>query len=56
MENKSFDYNQLNSIEKFEILQQIEEDKEDYYSALKVKMINEKWTSHEDLKKELGLE
>ena len=36
-------------------LKEIEEDKEDYDSALKVKMTNEKWTSHSALKKELGI-
>ncbi|MBI5787636.1 MAG: hypothetical protein HZA78_02110 [Candidatus Schekmanbacteria bacterium] len=34
---------------------QIEEDKADYYSALKVKRGNKKWVTHENLKKELGL-
>jgi len=36
-------------------LKEIEEDKEDYYSALQIKMKNKKWKSHEELKKELGL-
>jgi hypothetical protein len=36
-------------------LKEIEEDKEDYYSALKVKMKNQKWKRHHDLKSELEL-
>jgi len=40
-----------NLIEVIEML----EDKEDYDSATKVKMTNEEWTSHSDLKKELCL-
>lgn len=36
-------------------LKEIEQDKSDYYSTLKVKMKNKKWTSHTVLKKELGL-
>ncbi|MBN2080346.1 MAG: hypothetical protein JW838_15350 [Spirochaetes bacterium] len=36
-------------------LKEIEQDKKDYYSALKIKSENKKWTKHEDLKKELGL-
>ena len=36
-------------------LKEIEEDKKDYYSVLKVKKENKKWIKHEDLKKELGL-
>lgn len=36
-------------------LKEIEEDKKDYYSALKIKNNNKKWIKHEDLKKELGL-
>jgi hypothetical protein len=36
-------------------LKQIEEDREDYYSALKVKIENKKWKSHKELKTELGL-
>jgi len=34
----------------------IEQDKNDYYSAIEVKRKNKKWTSHENLKKELGIE
>ncbi len=36
-------------------LKAIEEDKDDYYSALQVKMENKKWKTHEELKKDLGL-
>lgn len=35
-------------------LKEIEEDREDYYSALQIKMKNKKWRTHEDLKSELG--
>jgi hypothetical protein len=34
-------------------LQTIAEDKFDYFSALKIKMSNKKWTTHNDLKKEI---
>ena len=36
-------------------LKEIEQDKLDYYSAIEVKRKNMKWTSHEELKKELEL-
>jgi len=36
-------------------LKEVEEDKKDYLSAIKVKLANKKWTSHSDLKKQLGL-
>jgi hypothetical protein len=36
-------------------LREIEQDKTDYYSAIEVKRKNKKWTSHENLKKELGI-
>ncbi|PKN66779.1 MAG: hypothetical protein CVU54_17875 [Deltaproteobacteria bacterium HGW-Deltaproteobacteria-12] len=36
-------------------LKDIEEDRNDYYSALDVKLKNKKWKSHADLKKELNL-
>ena len=36
-------------------LKEIEEDRKDYYAALKIKNANKKWIAHEDLKKELGL-
>ncbi len=36
-------------------LKEIEEDRKDYYSGLRVKMKNKKWKTHEELKKELGL-
>jgi len=36
-------------------LKEIEEDREDYGSALAVKTRNKKWKTHRELKKELGL-
>jgi len=36
-------------------LKEIEEDGEDYYSALQIKMKNKKWKTHEELKMELGI-
>lgn len=36
-------------------LKEIEEDRNDYYAALNVKMKNKKWKSHDVLKKELSL-
>lgn len=36
-------------------LKEIEEDGKDYYSAARTKTRNKEWTSHEDLKKDLGL-
>ncbi len=36
-------------------LKDIEQDKDDYYSAVETKKANKKWTKHADLKKELGL-
>jgi hypothetical protein len=36
-------------------LKEIEDDKIDYYSAIKVKRENKKWTTHSDLKKGLGI-
>ena len=36
-------------------LKKIEEDKSDYYSALKTKLQNKKWINHKDLKKDLNL-
>ena len=36
-------------------LKEIEEDRNDYYAALTVKIKNKKWKSHADLKKELDL-
>jgi len=35
-------------------LKDIEEDKSDYISALKIKEKNKKWYSHKELKKEIG--
>jgi hypothetical protein len=36
-------------------LKEIEQDAEDYRSALEVKEKNKKWTTHKTLKKNLGL-
>jgi len=36
-------------------LKEMEQDKIDYYSAIEVKRKNKRWTSHEDLKKELAI-
>jgi hypothetical protein len=36
-------------------LKEIEEERGDYLSASKVKLTSKDWTSHEDLKKNLGL-
>lgn len=36
-------------------LKEIEQDKEDYLSALNVKRTNKKWISHFELKEELGI-
>ena len=36
-------------------LKEVEEDKSDYLSALEVKLKNNRWKSHAQLKKELGL-
>ena len=36
-------------------LKEIEQDSKDYRSALAVKKKNRTWTSHEDLKKDLGM-
>lgn len=36
-------------------LKKIEQDRNDYNSALKVKQTNKKWFKHDDLKKELGV-
>jgi hypothetical protein len=36
-------------------LKEIEQDSKDYRSALAVKKRNKTWTTHEDLKKDLGL-
>lgn len=36
-------------------LKEIEQDSKDYRSALAVKKRNKIWTSHEDLKKDLGI-
>ncbi len=41
--------------QEYKRLKEIEQDKEDYISALKVKTSNKKWISHSDLKAELGI-
>jgi len=41
--------------EEYKRLKEIEQDKEDYSSAIQIKMTNKKWTSHSELKKELGI-
>lgn len=41
--------------EEFKRLKLIEEDRFDYYSALKIKIENKKWTSHKDLKKAMKM-
>ena len=43
------DYNE------YKRLKELEEDKQDYYDALNIKLTNKKWISHQDLKKEIGL-
>jgi len=37
-------------------LREIEQERKDYHSAAKTKATNKKWTDHQELKKELGLE
>ena len=41
--------------EEYRRLNEIEQDKADYYSAVSIKAKNRKWTNHEDLKKQLGI-
>jgi PHD/YefM family antitoxin component YafN of YafNO toxin-antitoxin module len=41
--------------EEYKRLKPIEEDRFEYYSALKIKVENKKWTSHKDLKKALKI-
>ncbi len=36
-------------------LKETAEDRKDYYSAIETKMKTQKWISHKDLKKQLGL-
>jgi hypothetical protein len=36
-------------------LKKIEEDKADYYSALRIKLKNKKWTSHSEVKRRFGI-
>ncbi len=42
-------------IKEYERLKEIEQDSQDYYSALETKLTNKNWTSHQQLIKELGL-
>ncbi len=37
-------------------LKAMAEDRKDYYSAIEIKRKNKKWISHENLKKEFGME
>lgn len=41
--------------EEYQRLKVIEQNKEDYDSALKVKQENKRWVSHNDLKREFAL-
>ncbi len=41
--------------EEYKRLKQIEEDKFDYFNAVKIKRTNKKWTPHKELKKKLGI-
>lgn len=41
--------------QEYKRLKLIEEDRFDYYSALKIKLENKKWTSHKELKKALKI-
>jgi len=41
--------------EEYKRLKEIEQDKEDYVAALKIKLTNKKWVTHKDLKKELDI-
>lgn len=43
------DYNEYKRLKK------IEQDKADYHSALAIKTKNKKWTTHDELKKQLGI-
>jgi hypothetical protein len=42
-------------IKEYNRLLRIEQDQNDYYSALETKRTNKKWTSHDELKRELGM-
>jgi len=42
-------------IREYERLKEIEQDSQDYYSTFEIKLTNKNWTSHEQLKQELGL-
>lgn len=41
--------------QEYKRLKEIEQDKDDYNSALEVKKTNKKWISHLELKSELGM-
>jgi hypothetical protein len=41
--------------QEYKRLKEIEEDRFDYFKALKIKLENKKWTTHKDLKKLLKL-
>lgn len=41
--------------QEYKRLKEIEEDRFDYFKALKIKLENKKWTSHKELKKLLKL-
>jgi len=41
--------------EEYKRLKEIEQDRDDYASAIEVKLKNEKWISHQELKNELGI-
>jgi PHD/YefM family antitoxin component YafN of YafNO toxin-antitoxin module len=42
-------------IEEYNRLKEIEQDYEDYYAAMETKLMNKKWTSHKQLRKELAI-
>lgn len=41
--------------QEYKRLKEIEQDKDDYNSALEIKKTNKKWISHSELKSELGM-
>ncbi|WP_167614358.1 hypothetical protein [Maribellus sediminis] len=43
-------------VNEYKRLKEIEEDYNDYFSALETKSKNKTWKSHSDLKSELGIE
>ena len=36
-------------------LEEIEEDRKDYYSAVETQLKNKKWINHKDVKKKIGI-